>query len=101
MSEYDDECIALASVVELRGTMASPETIQFKTNTSDRRFKIAGMNARMVEAKTKVRSVRRNANIHKSEDILIRLGCIAKAMQRERERQRERETDRERDSERV
>lgn len=34
--------------------MASPETIQFKTNTSDRRFKIAGMNARMVEAKTKV-----------------------------------------------
>lgn len=38
------------------GTMASPETIQFKTSTTatDRRFKIAGMNARMVEAKTKV-----------------------------------------------
>eukprot|EP00435_Cladocopium_sp_Y103_P031657 s156_g8.t1 len=36
------------------GTMASPESIQLKTSTTDRRFKIAGMNARMVEAKTKV-----------------------------------------------
>jgi hypothetical protein len=47
--------------------MASPETIQFKTSTTatDRRFKIAGMNARMVEAKTKVRLPQRHEDIGK------------------------------------